>query len=235
MLGGPAGLPVPTMQALSHADRDPASDPTGEALLDRTHPPFKFWVPEGRALVIGHSQDPEREIRKEAVERDGIPVHRRMGGGGAVLLSPACFCVGLRFAKVKGRSIQDYFAAGSDLIQRTVLSSLGIELIPHGISDLAYSDSLGIRKVAGCSLYMPRDFALYLASVLVAPDYQDLETYLAHPSKEPDYREGRSHREFLVGLAEIVPGSLQPSGLLPSLRTALEAGLKADLDFLSPG
>lgn len=220
------------MQALSHQDRDPAFDPTGEELLDRGRPPFKLWVPEGRALVIGHSQDPERELISEAVRRGGIPVHRRMGGGGAVLLSPACACVGLRFARRKGVTLHDYFEAGSELIKRTVAKAFGLDLKTHGISDLALADSAGrLRKVAGCSLYMPRDFALYLASILVNPDLGEIATYLSHPSREPDYRSGRDHGDFLVGLGEACGLPLSASGLLPLLQATLEGGLRLDLDW----
>lgn len=220
------------MQALSHADRDPASDPTGEALLDRSLPPFKFWVPDGLALVIGHSQDPARELHAEAVLRDGIPVHRRMGGGGAVLLSPACVCVGLRFARHKGRTLHDFFEAGSDLITRTLARVYGLELTTRGISDLAFTGRDGkTRKVAGCSLYMPRDFALYLASILVRPDLGEIGTYLAHPSREPDYRVGRDHGDFLVGLDEACGRAVSAGELIPHLQATLEPGLRLELDW----
>lgn len=219
------------MQALTHEDIAPEADPTGEELLDRKRRPFKFWVPASKALVVGHSQEPAREIHVAAAVRDGIPVHRRMGGGGAVLLSPACVCVGLRFARAKGRTLHDYYAAGSDLIRRAVLAAAGVELEPRGISDLACESPEGIRKVVGCSLYMPRDFALYLASILVTPDLQDLETYLTHPSKEPDYRAGRLHGDFVAGLSALAVRPVTPETLLLPLETALQAGLKADLDW----
>lgn len=227
------------MQVLTHEDIAPEDDPTGEELLDRSRPPFKFWVPPAKALVIGHSQDPLRELRPQAAVRDGVPVHRRMGGGGAVLLSPGCLCVGLRFARAKGRGIHDFFAAGSGLVRRAVREAAGLELQVRGISDLACETPGGLRKVAGCSLYMPRDFALYLASVLVDPDPGDLEAYLAHPSREPDYRAGRSHGDFVVGLRALAPAGgpgrsgspLAPADLLPYLEGALEEGLDAELDW----
>lgn len=221
------------MQALSHQDREPAADPTGEDLLNRNRVPCKFWVPPAKALVIGHSQDPAREVRLDAAARDGIPLHRRMGGGGAVLLSPGCVCVGFRFAKAKGRTIHQFFEAGSDVIVRAVSAALGVDLVTEGISDLAAAmpGKAGLRKVVGCSLYMPRDYALYLASILVTPDYGEMESYLAHPSREPDYRSGRTHRDFLTSLSELAGRGLAAHHLLPHLEEAMEAGLKAELDW----
>ena len=89
----------------------------------------------------------------------------------------------------------------------------------------------GGRKVVGCSLYMPRDFALYLASILVRPDLGDLETYLAHPSREPDYRAGRPHGDFVAGLGALADRAFNSRDLLASLEDALRTGIDADLDW----
>lgn len=192
-------------------------------------------MPEGEALVLGHSQEPEKEIQAEAVMRDGIPLYRRMGGGGAVLLSPSCVCVGLRFAKRKGRTIHDYFESGSGLIKRAVAAALRIDLETRGISDLAHAGPAGLRKVVGCSLYMPRDFALYLASIMVDPDIARIDRYLAHPSREPDYRSGRNHGEFIVGLRELSGREMKSPDLVPHLEAALDPDLLRELDWPGQG
>lgn len=221
------------MQPITWQDIPPEVNPTGEALLDRARPPFIFWVPTTRTLVVGHSQDTLKEIDVAAATRDGIAVHRRMGGGGAVLLSPSCFCVGLRFMRRPGLNLHDYFAAGSGLIQRAVFEALGVSLTVHGMTDLAYAEPAAktLRKVAGCSLYMPRDHALYLASVLVNPDFAEIATYLPHPSKEPDYRGGRTHGDFLVGLRHLARRPLASGDLIPFLEAELDGALRDSLDW----
>jgi lipoate-protein ligase A len=40
----------------------------------------------------------------------------------------------------------------------------------------------------------------YSASLLVKPDVSLVERYLRHPPREPEYRRGRSHREFMGAL-----------------------------------
>jgi lipoate-protein ligase A len=187
------------LKILRYEDVDPAQNPTGESLLSRTEKPFKIWTPDSKWLILGNSQEPAKELRVPEVLRDRIPVYKRRSGGGAVLLSPGCLCLGLRFAKRKEFNLHDYFRLGSGHVQDVILNTLGIALEPKGISDLVNGD----RKVAGCALYMPRDYALYLVSVLVDPNFADIDTYLAHPSKEPDYRARRSHTEFLVGLTSL--------------------------------
>ncbi|HKP97739.1 MAG TPA: hypothetical protein VJ385_18510 [Fibrobacteria bacterium] len=219
--------------------------------MDRSLRPFLAWVPAAKTIVLGNSQDPERELNVEAVLRDGIPVFKRMSGGGAVLLSPGCVCLGLRFTKGKDLSIHDYFAKGSALITEVAAEKLGLELRLRGTSDLACLGPLGTeaalgeklaetggsgegtleRKVAGCALYMPRDFVLYLVSILVDPDFSDMETYLAHPSKEPGYRGGRTHRDFLAGLGPLSGKPLEPADLAGWLQRKIPAMPGLDLDW----
>jgi lipoate---protein ligase len=188
---------------LRRDERDPGSDPTGEELLDRSVPPWAAWIPPYPAIVLGNSQTPERELDVAAILRDRIPVHKRISGGGAVLLSPGCVCLGLRFRKRKSYSIQDYFSLGSGVIVAVARERFGLELVPRGVSDLAVSTPGGDMKVSGSSLYMPRDFALYLVSVLIDPDLELISRYLGHPSTEPTYRAGRAHGAFLAGLGPL--------------------------------
>lgn len=239
------------MRILRHNDVPPESIPTGERLLDRTVRPYLAWVPAGKAIVLGNSQEPEKELNMAAILADGIPVFKRASGGGAVLLSPGCVCLGLRFAKDKSLSIHDYFAKGSAVISEVAAERLGLDLRLRGTSDLACLGPLGAeaamgeklaesegnpegtleRKVAGCALYMPRDFVLYLVSILVDPDFDGIEKYLAHPSKEPGYRGGRSHRDFLAGLGPLSGKKLQPTDLATWLEQKIPVSPGLVLDW----
>jgi lipoate-protein ligase A len=219
------------IQPLRYADRDPSEDPTGESLLDRSLPPWSAWIPSRPVVVLGNSQDPERELQVAAVLRDRIPVHKRICGGGAVLLSPACICLSLRFRKRHGVTIKDYFALGSSVIIETCRNRFGGDLFLRGISDLACSTPNGDKKVAGSSLYLPRDFALYLVSILVAPDLGPIGEYLLHPSQEPDYRMGRSHGEFLASLSEAAGRPLDPRDVLEWFKETIPERLGAELDW----
>lgn len=223
----------PTLHPKRHDDVDPEANPTGEQLLNRLSRPYRVWVPTGKSLVLGNSQDPEKELNVGPVMADAIPVFKRMSGGGAVLLSPGCLCLGLRFAKRSELSIQDYFTKGSGLIRAIVAAKLGLELHSRGISDLVggAGRETGLRKVAGCAMYMPRDFVLYLVSILVTPDFGDMEKYLSHPSKEPEYRAGRSHGEFLSGLALLAGKPVLPTEMIPWFEAEIPAALGPELDW----
>ncbi|MBW8887962.1 MAG: hypothetical protein JF616_09425 [Fibrobacteres bacterium] len=220
-----------SIHPLLYADHKASGDATGERLLDRGVRPWDAWVPPRPAIVLGNSQTPERELKVTAVLRDGIPVHKRISGGGAVLLTPCCLCLALRFRKRKDFSIKDYFALGSSLIIENARTGLGLDLFLRGISDLACATPDGDKKVAGSSLYLPRDFALYLVSILVAPDLGPIEEYLLHPSQEPDYRSGRAHGEFLASLSSASGRRLDPEEVLGWFREVIPERLGADLDW----
>ncbi len=205
--------------------------PTGEDIADPVCAPWRIWIPENPILVLGYSQEPEYELNTEAVQTADVPVYKRRGGGGAVFLSKDSVCVALRFRRKRDLGIPDYFAMGNGFIQNALQDALKIELKPRGISDLAWMD----RKVLGSSLHLPRDRAIYLASILVDTPLDLLDRFLRHPSREPDYRQGRAHADFIRNLA-VIPGleSLTPERVREILAARLSGFKNPDLDWPEP-
>ncbi len=206
-----------TISPLHYTDAQGDLEVTGETLLNHENLPYKIWIPQKKVIVLGNSQVAETEINVEACLSDNIPIYKRHGGGGAVLLSPACICVALRFKKDKAWHIPDYFKTGSGIIREALQKNLKIEAEASGISDLSFRG----KKILGCSLYMPKGFALYLASVLVRDNISEIEKYLGHPSREPEYRGQRGHREFLT-CVDALSGSTVDTA-------ALEDWIKAEI------
>ncbi len=158
---------------------------------------FEIWEPEGVAVVIGHGQNAAQEVDLAACRRDGVAVIRRRGGGGAVVLMPGVLCLSCAF--LSGRSDSPYYFFQqinlfiSGLLARR-FSLQGLE--PAGISDIA----LGGRKILGCSMFKSRRLYFYQGSLLLNPDLARITAYLTHPSREPGYRRGRTHSDFLTSL-----------------------------------
>ncbi len=189
------------VKVLRHEDLPEGLDPMGEGIRFTTQGSAKVWIPESTAPVLGNSQKPEVELNLANVIADSLPVYKRHGGGGTVLLSPKGFCFAIRFPKISQNHIADYFDRGTGYLKNYLLESYQLETLSRGISDLC----IGNLKILGCSLYMPKECVVYLASVLFEEDIDQIERYLAHPSKEPDYRAGRGHRQFLTFLSEHLP------------------------------
>ena len=77
------------------------------------------------------------------------------------------------------------------------LSKIGIKnLDSKGISDI----SIGEKKIIGSSMHLNGNQLFYHAVLNVNEDIGQISRYLKHPAKEPDYRRGRSHDEFVTSL-----------------------------------
>lgn len=159
---------------------------------------FRFFESLRRVVVLSSSNDPSREADPEACKAAGVPILRRRGGGGTVVLGPGCLICTLAVHVRDQFSNQRYFhainAAWIDTLQM-----LGIDgLHQNGISDIVLQD----RKVAGTSIFRKRHLLVYQGSLLVHPDMDQIGRLLRHPSREPEYRQGRSHDSFLTSLRE---------------------------------
>lgn len=159
---------------------------------------FLLWAPSETCVVVGNGSDAEREVNAEAIGAEGVPVYKRNTGGCAVVLTPEMWCLSCALYGRKQIQSKDCFA----LFNRAVCESFSragmVGLRHRGISDIA----LGEKKIAGTALYRNRELVFYHAVINIAGDVEMIERYLNTPPREPDYRKGRSHREFVTSLHE---------------------------------
>jgi len=156
----------------------------------------RVWEPPGAAVVLGRSNAAEREARPEVCERDGVPVLRRLGGGGAVVLGPGCLVVSLAKLVEESLVIGPYMEKAVGILAEAIHRVAGVPAEPRGTGDLCVGD----RKILGSSVFRRRRVFFYQASLLVSMDLVLVDKYLRHPTREPEYRRGRPHREFLTTL-----------------------------------
>ena len=170
------------------------------------------------AAVLGRSGRPEVELDVEAVMRSGVDIFRRKGGGCAVLLDSGTVVVSIAEA-LPGLGDVNKILLGYCRGLVDSLLAIGIAGITlEGISDLAF----GGRKVAGTCLYRSKNIALFSACILVDADIPLMELCLRHPPREPAYRRGRNHGEFVATLSE-THGLRDIDGLVVALEKALTA------------
>ena len=162
--------------------------------------PYRYmvWKPGFAAVVLGQSNDLETSLYVENILKDGIPVYKRPSGGESVLLSPRMLVVSILKRGDNFRAPGLYFRAYSEKIIRA-LESLGVvNLRVDGISDICIGD----KKVVGSSIYRNKDFVFYHGVLNVSEGTGVLERYLKHPQREPEYRKGRIHSEFVTSLTK---------------------------------
>jgi lipoate---protein ligase len=161
--------------------------------------PFVYAYEQRDTEVVGGpSCKPVLEIDLDKCENDVVPVLMRRGGGGTVVLAPGMvvtIIVGRRARQETPRVIFDRI----HMAMVRVLADLGIAGVDRcGLSDLAIDE----KKILGSSLYLGSTPFLYYyqSSLIVDANIACISRYLRHPPREPDYRNGRSHGDFVSSL-----------------------------------
>lgn len=175
-------------------------DPLGESVLDCSQPWLRVFEPREVRVVIGRHQDAERECQVAACRAAGIPIHRRVAGGGTVVLAPGMVVVAARLRHTQVGT-NCYFGMMNDALIPAVAAVADQAPQCRGYGDLTVAADADIRlKVLGASLRQTAKLVVYLGVFLVTDAVPLMERYLAMPSREPDYRTGRGHRAFCTSL-----------------------------------
>ncbi|MCG8642674.1 MAG: hypothetical protein MI862_23310 [Desulfobacterales bacterium] len=153
-------------------------------------------------LVIGRAGRIEEEVRVDAVVQDGVRVARRKGGGCTVFLDPGNLVVSVVFPSAGYLNIQPLFKKSVQWLINGLIRS-GIKgVYPDGISDIVLNN----KKVGGTCFYRAKGLSYFSASLLVSAELEKIERYLHHPPREPLYRKGRLHLDFLTNLNDCFNG-----------------------------
>lgn len=159
-------------------------------------PGVKVYQPTETAVILGRGSKPDVEINYPACLQDGTPVYQRPGGGCAVVLDSGNVIVSIVLPTEGFVNNQTYF---NKLTQWLIhkLETIGIDgVYQAGTSDFAYDG----RKIGGSSIQRTKDYLYYSTTLLVNPQVSMMERYLRYPPREPDYRQGRSHKDFVGAL-----------------------------------
>lgn len=158
----------------------------------------KVWRPEKTYLVLGQSNHPETSLIVDSVVKDQIPVYKRPSGGETVILTNKMLVISVAFRVPTLQNPKPYFARVNNGII-SALEKQGVTgLNQKGISDIAIYD----KKILGSSIYRTTQKMFYHAVLNISESIDTISRYISHPTKEPDYRQGRSHKEFVTSLQE---------------------------------
>ena len=185
----------------------------------------RLWV-NGRAIVIGRSQEIEAEVDLEEAERLAIPVIRRISGGGAVYHHPGNLNVSLYLgdSRLIGGVEEAFRLIGGAIAAG--LSELGIEVEPDG-NRLICAD----KKIGGAAQARRGRALLYHTTLIVRPDPMSMERLLR--ALRPGYCTSAvpSHPFPTTSLAEIIGRELN----LNAVGDTVLAGIVRFLDETAIG
>jgi lipoate-protein ligase A len=147
-------------------------------------------LPSPHSSVVGRGRS--RSAR-------GIPILRRCSGGGTVLQGPGCLNYSLILQIADSGPLQSVTGTNRFVMQRNqeVLAKLlGRPVQVQGFTDL----TLGNLKFSGNAQRRRRHRLIFHGTFLLEFDLALVGRYLNLPSRQPDYRQSRSHQDFLTNL-----------------------------------
>lgn len=193
------------MKYLDLTFTDPATNlACDEALLDHCESSdagevLRLWEPTEYFIVVGYSNKVTAEVNVPGCEAKKIPIYRRFSGGGAVLQGPGCLNYSLVIKNEHIKSFHNMAESFNTILERhqKLFARLLIERVQiEGISDLAIAG----KKFSGNSQHRKLRYTLFHGTFLLNLDLSIIEATLRMPSKQPRYRNHRSHAEFLKNI-----------------------------------
>lgn len=164
----------------------------------RAEETLRFWESGEYFIVMGRAGKIDQDCFTYKCIKEGIKIIRRLSGGGTVLQGPGCLNYSAIVAYERDHSYRDIKYSYRDLLSKVAsefkLKGCDIEYFP--VSDLA----LDKKKVSGNAQARKHKFFLHHGTFLYDFDIDRISSYLKHPAKEPDYRDGRSHLDFLTNV-----------------------------------
>ena len=172
---------------------------------------LRFWECPAYFVVVGYSNVVATEVNVEECHKRNVPIFRRCSGGGTVLQGPGClnYSLILNFetsgteillsTQPDHAALQTISGANCYIMRRhaqALRTALGRDVEVRGITDLAIGD----RKFSGNAQRRKRRALIFHGTFLLDFDLELVSRLLAKPSKEPDYRVGREHGNFVMNL-----------------------------------
>ncbi|MGO8766347.1 MAG: biotin/lipoate A/B protein ligase family protein [Limisphaerales bacterium] len=161
---------------------------------------LRFWESPEPFVVVGYANKVATEVDVAACERAGIPIFRRCSGGGTVLQGRGCLNYALILRITEGSPTAGISTANRFIMERNceaIRKTSGGGLVSvRGHTDLVIDDV----KFSGNSQRRRKNFLLFHGTFLLDFKLELIGEFLRMPSQQPDYRNGRSHSDFVTNL-----------------------------------
>ncbi len=184
---------------------------------------LRFWI-NPPTIVLGRTCKIYENIPVESFVRiaeKNIKIVRRLSGGGTVYHSyqNLNYTIIISLNKYKKfTSIPDSYQILLGMVQRSLMKQ-DIETNIVGLSDLAIMQNSQLKKISGNSQFRKYGMLVHHGTLLLHNSIlNEIQQFLKHPPKEPDYRSKRNHMEFLASVPENFDISLFYDCLLNELK-----------------
>lgn len=173
-----------------------------EALLDEAEnggqEVLRLWRFSRPVVVIGRGSKAHGEVDLDFCRQQSIPVLRRCSGGASILAGPGCWMYSVVLSLEQRPLLRNVDSAHQFVMTRLARAvaeqQSAVELC--GICDL----TIDRKKFSGNSLRIAKNHLLYHGTVLQQVDLELLSKCLRTPPRQPDYRSGRPHDQFVTAI-----------------------------------
>jgi lipoate---protein ligase len=160
----------------------------------------RVWRCAESAIVLGVSRDADAEIDAPEAAARGMAVLRRASGGGTVVLGPGTLQYAILVPHPDPAPAIDAIKQACNRAVCEALAASGIDAALE--SDCSGDLRMGSHKIGGVALRRRREATLLHGTLLVTADLAEIAAVLRHPEREPAWRCGRPHLEFLATLGQ---------------------------------
>lgn len=177
---------------------------------------YLFLYENFDAVILGKTL----KVEKEVYLAKPLPsIYRRSSGGGSVLHFKGNLNFGLLFSLEKFPGFYPIHDSYKKILG-ALLSSLKpwMPLEQKGLSDLSILQGGQYKKISGNSQVRRRGWVLHHGTLLYNTHKNiKISQFLRPPEKQPDYRENRSHKEFLMNALRPVSKSFLEKKIISSM------------------
>ena len=158
---------------------------------------LRLWESKTVVVIMGRSGDINRDVHLDRCVRDGVPIARRISGGGAIVVGPGCLNYSL-IVSLERRPELRSVRFSYEVILGQLATALDLPaLTMEGDADLAWNG----RKVSGNAQRRGLRALLHHGTLLCDFDVRLMDRYLKAPPRMPAYRRGRVHLDFVTNLS----------------------------------
>lgn len=157
---------------------------------------YLFFYENNNAIVLGKSLVADEEV----YAHKGPPVYRRISGGGSVLHCRGNLNYSL-FLSLGDFPDLVHISLSYEKILGGLAPALGRFVSQQGYSDLAIRCRGAERKFSGNAQCRKRGWIMHHGTLLYSKTaLKRIPLYLRPPPKQPAYRAGRHHRDFMTNV-----------------------------------
>ena len=158
----------------------------------------RIWESPTYFVVLGLTSKIKKDVIVSQCRKENIPILRRASGGGTVLQGPGCLNYSLILSTENNEKLKNINSSYRWILKKlqSAIQAKGLSTMYCPISDL----SIDGKKFSGNAQIRKKHFLLHHGTILYQFNISQMGMVLCHPPKEPDYRRGRDHRDFITNI-----------------------------------